>query len=173
MYKYSITKYNPLFRDDENRYLKDDWTAISDIGKTFDEEKLTIEDYKKTEDSYISAIHLIIDYLCLPYLKVDDVMRSFSFEMFQDLIKDYRELYNEEMLEYYSNVKNKDNLNKNNIDVFCRFLLREDIGAKVYYPRRMKVFIGYDYLMGVHMSKPLDPLIPLIEKMGLFVENLS
>ncbi|KAA0941022.1 hypothetical protein FQ087_21485 [Sporosarcina sp. ANT_H38] len=147
--------------------------TISDIGKTFDEEKLTIEDYKKTEDSYINAIHLIIDYLSLPYLKVDDVIRSFSLEMFQDLIKDYRELYSEEMMEHYSNVKNKDNLSKKKVDVFCRLLIRENIGAKVYYPRRMKVFIGYDYLMGVHMSKPLDPIIPLIEETGLFIEKIS
>ncbi len=171
MYKYSITKYNPSFKDDENRYLKDDWTAISDIDKTFDGEKLTIEDYRKTEDSYIAAINLIIDYLSLPYLKVDDVIRSFSLKMFQDMIKEYRELYTEELIECYSNVKNNDNLNKENIDVFCRLLLREDIGAKVFYPRRMKVFIGYDYLMGIHMSKPLEPIIPLIEEMGLYVEN--
>lgn len=44
---------------------------------------------------------------------------------------------------------------------------REDIGAMVFYPRKMKVFNGYSYV------KPLDPIIPLIEEMGLFIEDYS
>jgi hypothetical protein len=35
----------------------------------------------------------------------------------------------------------------------------------------MKVFIGYDYLMGVHTSKCLDPIISSIEELGLYVEE--
>ncbi|MEK4486364.1 hypothetical protein MHH81_12350 [Psychrobacillus sp. FSL H8-0484] len=173
MYKYRITKYDPSFRDEEGRYLKDDWIAISDIGKTFDGEKLTIEGYQKTEDCYINAIHLVMNYLNVPYLTINDVTQTFSFEMLLNIIKKYRELYTEKMLKYYSNVKNNENLNKENIDFLCRFLLREDIHAMVFYPRKMKVFIGYDYLMGIYTSRPLDPIIPLIEEMGLFIEDFS
>lgn len=173
MYKYRVTKYNPSFRDDEGLYLKEDWTAISDIGKTFDGEKLTAESYKKTEDSYIKAIHLIMDYLRVPYLTIMDVRQSSSFEMFQEIIKKYQKLYSEEMLKYYLNVKNNDKLTKENVNVYCRLLLREDIGSRVFYPRRMKVYIGYDYLMSIHTSRPLDPIIPLIEEIGLYVEDFS
>lgn len=173
MYKYRITKYNPQFRNDEGIYLKEDWTAISDIGKVFNGKELTIESYKKTEDSYISVIRLIMEYLNVPYLTVTDVIRSFPLEMFKNLISDYHELYSKEMIEYYSSEKNNDTLEKEYIDVFCRLLLREDIGSKIFYNRKMKIFIGYDYLMSIHTSKSLDSMISLIEELGLYVEDFS
>jgi hypothetical protein len=39
MYKYRITKYNPIYRDPEGKYTIEDWTAISDIGKVFNNSK--------------------------------------------------------------------------------------------------------------------------------------
>ncbi|MGG0658289.1 hypothetical protein [Rummeliibacillus pycnus] len=153
--------------------MKEDWTAISDIGKVFNGKELTIESYKKTEDSYISVIRLIMEYLNVPYLTVTDVIRSFPLEMFKNLISDYHELYSKEMIEYYSSEKNNDTLEKEYIDVFCRLLLREDIGSKIFYNRKMKIFIGYDYLMSIHTSKSLDSMISLIEELGLYVEDFS
>lgn len=173
MYKYRITKYNPLFRNDEGIYLKEDWTAISDIGKVFNGKELTIESYKKTEDSYITVIHSIMEYLNVPYLTVTDVTRSFPLEMFKNIMSKYHELYSDEMIEYYSREKNNDTLEKESIDVFCRLLLREDIGSKIFYDRKMKIFIGYDYLMSIHTSKSLDSMISLIEELGLYVEDFS
>lgn len=52
MYKYRISKYNPLTVDENGDY-KEDWTAISDIGKSFDGETLTVAKYVEVEDSYI------------------------------------------------------------------------------------------------------------------------
>ena len=170
VYKYEITKYNPIYRDEGRRYLKDDWTAISDIGKSYEGEILTIDGYKQVEDSYIKAIELIMAYLHIPFLLVDHVSRSFDVETFTELNKDTRQLYAQDIIEIYHDVKNKDKLEKEQLNGFCRLLLREDIGADVFYPRKMKVFIGYDYLMGIHTSKSIDALIPTIEQLGLFVK---
>lgn len=173
MNKYRITKYNPQFRNDEGMYLKEDWTAISDISKVFNGKELTIESYKKSEDSYITVIHLIMEYLNIPHLKVTNITRSFSMEMFKNIISNYHELYSEEMIEYYSSEKNNNTLEKENIDVFCRLILREDIGSKIFYNRKVKIFIGYDYLMSIHTSKSLDSMFPLFEQLGLYVEDFS
>lgn len=48
-----------------------------------------------------------------------------------------------------------------------RLELREDIGGLLYVPYRFKVFIGYDYMMGVHTSMHLDNLFERITKLGL------
>lgn len=174
MYKYRITKYNPSFRDDNGAYLKDDWTAISDIGRSFDEGKLTPNEYKKNEDAYIIAIHLIMDYLSVPYLIITNVdIPDPTDEIFQKRIKKFREFYTEEMLDYYSKAKNNDKLNKEKVDFHCRFMLREDIYSEVHYPRKMKVFIAYDYLMGIHTSKSLKPIFPLLKKQGLYIEDFT
>lgn len=171
MYKYEITKYNPIFRDENRRYLKEDWTAIGDIGKSFGGELLTIDGYKKVEDSYIEVIILVMEYLEIPFLLINNVGRSFSYDRFMEIRKNFRELYSQDILGIYTNAKDLDKLDKGGVDSFCRLLLREDIGSEVYYPRRMKVFIGYDYLMGIHTSKSIDSLIPSIEQLGLFVEK--
>lgn len=174
MYKYQITKYNPKFKDAiSGRYLRNEWTAISDIGKTFCDGELSSENYKKVEDSYIRAIFLVMDYLSVSYLVVDEIIRSFSDEKFMELIQEYVELYTKEILDVYYQTNDMDNLYREKIDSFCRLLLREDIGAKLFYKRKMKVFIGYDYLMGIHSSKSLEKIIPQIEKLGLYIERIG
>jgi len=174
MYKYRITKYNPSFRDYNGAYLKDDWISISEIGETFDEGELTLEQYKQTEDGYIKAIQLIMDYLSVPYLIITDVdIPEHPDEIFQKRIKIFREFYTDEMLEYYFSAKNNDKLNKEKLDFHCRFMLREDIQSDVHYPRKMKVFIGYDYLMGIDTSKSLEPIFPLLKETGLYIEDFS
>lgn len=171
MYRYRITKYNPAYRDNEGIYLKDDWTSISDIGKAYNGENLTVESYRKVEDSYIKTIILVMEFLKIDYLIISSVRKSFSFEEFEKEIKEYRELNTDKIKEYYLKANDNDKLVKDEVDIHCRLLLRENIGSRVFYPRRMKVFIEYDYLMGIHTSKPIEAVTPMIEEMGLFVEG--
>jgi len=55
MYTCRVTKYNPLFRDKNGQYLRDDWTSIADIGKILQSnnaQPVTVEDYLSIEDTY-------------------------------------------------------------------------------------------------------------------------
>ena len=36
---FSITKYNPIYRNEFGHYQHDEWTSISDIGKSFEKMK--------------------------------------------------------------------------------------------------------------------------------------
>lgn len=169
MYKYNISKYNPAYRDSNWRYIKEDWTAISDIGKTFDGKALTVEGYITTEDSYIKAIQTIFDFFNLEYLKVYDVRKSFEDNQFLDLTSMRKVKYTSDILELYNIAGSIEKLEYKDLDLFCRLLLREDIGAKICYPRKLKIFICYDYLMGIHSSRSIGKIIPTIEALGLFV----
>lgn len=173
MYKYRISKYNPIYRDNNGIYLKEEWTAISDIGKSFDGVKLSVEEYKKVEDSYIRVIKLVMSYVGTRFLTIDKVIRSFSNEEFQEAFieTEYRNLYTSEIINIYHSIKDNENLDEEGSDRFCRLLLREDIGSEVFYEDKIKIFIGYDYLMGVHTIKSLENLIPEIEELGLYVEE--
>ncbi|WP_416729348.1 hypothetical protein [Fictibacillus sp. JL2B1089] len=173
MYKYRITKYNPVFRDNEGIYLENDWTGISDLGKSFNGKELTMEQYKETEENYISAIQLIMSYMKTPYLKIEDAIQSFSKDMFFDLIADYKPLYTKDIIDFYLDIKNINEVRQDNCKLLLSLMLREDIGAKVFYPRKLKVFIGYDYLMSVHTSRPLEPIFHEIEQYNLYVEDFS
>lgn len=174
MNKYRITKYNPLFRDANGRYIKEDWTSISDIGKIFEGNILTGEEYKSTEDKYVKAVQLIMNYMNAPFIVVSNVRKSSDDADFEKTIKKYLELYNDNYLKgtYYNIIDNM-KFSSEQIDSLIRLLLREEIGADVYYETKLKVFIGYDYLMGIHTSQLIEPIMPKIEEMGLFVEKFN
>ena len=55
MIEYRVSKYNPAFRDMDGRYLRDEWTAVSDIGRSFGGAVLTREDYQRVEDAYVAT----------------------------------------------------------------------------------------------------------------------
>lgn len=40
MFCWQITKYDPKNRDENNRYLKDEWTDYSSIGEIFEGKEL-------------------------------------------------------------------------------------------------------------------------------------
>lgn len=171
MNKYRISKYNPSYRGSTGRYSKEDWTAISDIGKIFDGKLLTIELYKSVEDNYVNTVRTIMDYLNISHLTASDIRRSSNEEGFERVVKKYQTLYNNEIREAYYNVVNNTKLSAQKIEPVIRLLLREDIGADVYCDE-MRVFIGYDYLMGIHTVQPIETIVPDIEIMGIFVEKV-
>jgi hypothetical protein len=78
-----------------------------------------------------------------------------------------------DILETYNSAEGIEKLEYKDLDLFFRLLLREDIGAKIFYPRRLKIFICYDYLMAIHSSRSIEKIIPDIEALGLFVEEFS
>ena len=41
-----VTRYDPARRDERGAYRDDTWTSISDVGNVFDNQELTIEEYK-------------------------------------------------------------------------------------------------------------------------------
>ena len=36
MKKFQISKYDPVFKTEDGKYIEDDWTSVSDIDKIFD-----------------------------------------------------------------------------------------------------------------------------------------
>lgn len=56
----SVTKYDPRFRNSRGQFQKEDWTAISDVGKSFDNQILTLENYLRVESQYVRAAKLFL-----------------------------------------------------------------------------------------------------------------
>ncbi len=197
MYKYRISKYNPKFRSFTGKYINDEWTSISDIGKIYNNKEFTKKEYIITENKYISAIMLILYKMNIVEMQINNLYVWKSVEDILHTIKKfhYGELYTNSIIKFYKNItqniiidradythltnkylksikKNIITLNIDNSIKFCRLLLREDIGGDLIVLKRLKIFIGYDYLMCVHTSILLDDIIDKIENLGLFVEVL-
>ena len=56
MRQYRITKYDPKYRVN-GAYTRDEWTSISDVGKTYDGRPFNMADYERAEQQHI-------DFLC-------------------------------------------------------------------------------------------------------------
>ena len=51
-----VTKYDPALRDERGAFAGDDWTAVSDVGSTFNGELLTLHKYLEVEARYLCAV---------------------------------------------------------------------------------------------------------------------
>ena len=159
--RYSITKY---FLNNKN--LVDEWTSMSDIGNEYNGKTLDIEQYIQVEDSYVNAIMEICKYMNISDFHIKNVCKwkKLSDEIDQDSLK---MIYSKSMLNTYENVTDNSNLNFDELCDLIRLELREDIGGLLYVPYRLKIFIGYDYMMGVHSSVSLNSISEKIKSLGL------
>ena len=82
---YRLHKYDPSLYDKEGRYLGDDWTHVSDIGRRRLGAILTTEEYQRVEDAYIKAINCVLDYQEIERLQV------FSDGYMVEEVEDYQE----------------------------------------------------------------------------------
>lgn len=163
MKRYSITKYTRINDREE------DWTAISDIGKVYGGVRLNIEEYKKVEDAYVNSILQIIKYMKIDSLKMRNIVRWKDLRKELNNNLDSKALYSEGMLSIYENVNEDSKIDKEGLGDLIRLELREDIGGLLYVPYRLKIFIGYDFMMGVHTSMPLEAMFNKIEEFGLTI----
>ena len=163
-----ITKY-----ENENGIIEEqELIAISELGDTFGGIVLTPEKYQETEDKYVAVIVRILEYMNIQKCRIKNVVKcSLIKEQFCDVevSQEVRDLYNERLWNTYGNIKEGDEVDISTIEDIIRLLLREDIGCDVYVPYRFKLFIGYDYMTGVHLSRTLDPILKELNEIGLYV----
>jgi hypothetical protein len=161
-----ITKYNPNLRDENGNYTKDEWTAISDVGKKYSGEVFIMDQYLTVEDKYIIAIINIMDSAEIPCLEVKRLNKwehEFEFE----------EYYTDNMLNLYRTVKNGDRFHKDKLVDLCKLLLRENIGCQLWFESNMYVHFGYDYYMYVGINSDCHDALEGIRNLGLFVEKFE
>lgn len=70
MHQFVICKYDPQFRDSSGRYLRDEWTCPSEIGKTFEGREFTRNEYLEVEHAHISSVMHFFRATGLPRLRV-------------------------------------------------------------------------------------------------------
>lgn len=50
-----ISRYDPEQRDSRGAYPADDWTSLADVGEAFGGRVLTLNEYQRVEDLYVTA----------------------------------------------------------------------------------------------------------------------
>ena len=151
MYEFQVTKYNPAFRDEAGCYQKDEWTAISDIGREYDGVVLTREAYQRVEDAYVAAAESFLKEAGVAALTVA------SLEVPTRLMLDFR---------------GGDTLGIDRIGGVIRRVLREEFWCRLE-AEDAYVHFGYDYYMHIGVSQPCHASQRRAEELGLFVEDIS
>lgn len=161
---YRITKYNPAFRNEQGFYTKKDWTSISDIGKTFDEGILTIEEYKQIEDAYVNAINIILQENDISKMTVCKLEKN-------DCIEEY--ILSQKDKELYATIFDFSKLVLNDVETIIRLALRELIWCTLScHTKKLEIEFGYDYYMYVRCDEISVSAQKRISEYGLFVELL-
>jgi hypothetical protein len=145
--EYRITKYDPKYRNPDGTYGKNEWTAISDIGKVFGKVLLTKKEYQEIENQYCDAVASIMEENKIPYLEIRGLERGAK-----------------------QGLRNGQRINEKEVKRIVRGALRETFWCKLHLDRRMFVHFGYDYYMYVGVSKEPAKSIQAINRGRLYVE---
>lgn len=157
MKRYSILRCN----------IEEQWTAMTDIGKEYSGNKLTAARYLDAENTYVSAINLIVRYMSINKFKIKNLYKENDITPLVVNRPELINLYTPTILKTYKNINGKKEFGLTTLRNLIRLELREDIGGLIYVPYRMKLYIGYDYMMGIDTSVDLSDIYSQINKLGL------
>jgi len=126
MVKLRITKYNPIYRDENGFFKHNEWTSFHDIGKSFDGKLFTLVEYNKIENHYLNVIQILFKKAGIFEMTLKDFesCNSNDFKLDRDLKYTLSE-----------------------IREFSRSILREELWALFQNSNDCYLHFGYDYYM--------------------------
>ena len=173
MIHYCISKYKDLFNLTS---FNNKWTAMSDIGKTFENGVLTLEEYKRTEDLYIKSLFYIIEYMKINSVSLKGIEDG-RFEVSHgkgledgklEFFPGTESLYDKDIISTLNTI-HEGELTLTQFEHVMRLSLRANLFGFLYVPYRFKAYVRFDFIMYADTSRPLEPLFKKIEDTGLYI----
>ncbi len=147
MLEFRVTKYDPTQFNARGAYTGDDWTSRSDLGRTFGGAVLTLGEYQRVEDAYLSAALAFLREAGVTVLTVEGL----------------------ESYESPPPVAEGSSLGLSEAAEVIRRVLREEFWCRLEGPAAF-VHLGYDYYMYVGVPRPCPEAERLAHRVGLYVE---
>ena len=146
---YRITKYDPAFRDN-GIYTRDEWTSISDVGKTYNGGPFSMDEYVKVESNYIACVKSIMRHLGVTAFAISalEVYRSGT------------------------NIEDGGTVSDKRVDHIMKACLRKDIWC-VLLSRIMTVRFGNDYYMYVQCDIAQNEVVKIAAEYSLYAEPIA
>jgi len=158
----SITKYNPIYRDEIGRYKREEWIGFFQINKVINGVKFTFETYLVTEEKYIQAAHCFFEF----HKCVKIILKNVDRYDFSDYKYDDRE----ELLSVYNEVGSGYVVTKDKLSLVIKLILRELLWAELFCgTSSVAVRFGWDYYMYFSSSLDLTPVFEKVQEIGLYV----
>jgi hypothetical protein len=159
-----ITKYNPIYRDENGHYKKDEWIGFFQIGKVIAGEELTLELYTPVEQKYIKAATWFFEFHGCRTV----VLRN--IEKYN--ITDYTYDEKEELSLLYEQLDEEYKITIDRLPLLIKLILRELAWCELFCDgsEATAVRFGYDFYMYFNSEKDMQALFKRIEATGLFVD---
>lgn len=160
--KYEINKYPPsLFK--HGRFLREDWTACTDIGRTTPRGTLDKQEYLRVEGLYVAAAAALARTVEPDLLQVHDVE-------FWDTVSDrLANLGLADVLDGSAAPAEGEPVAGARLDNLVRRCLRGVTWLELMVAPRLLVHFGYDMRVIVAASIPLAAPLDEVRSSGLFV----
>ncbi|MBS9464380.1 hypothetical protein KIM67_18305 [Flagellimonas sp. 389] len=166
MKKFQISKYNPVFKTEDGKYIKDDWTSVSDIDKIFDGKLLTVDDYLDMEAKYIAIVKKVLDETESSYLKV------VGLEKFDDYLDKAENIpYDNRSDEIYESLKEGKVLNLDDALILLKLVLRNNVWCYLTN-KYVTIQAGDDFYIYITLENEPKFFNTLEDDIGLFVKSI-
>jgi hypothetical protein len=159
----SVTKYNPIYRDNEGHYTKDEWIGFFQIGKQFEDGVLTFEKYTEVERKYIEAAELFFNFHECDAILIHG-LEKYGFDEYDHPDKNELEFF-------FKNIKEGSVIETKSLGTLVKLILREILWAECFCKNDNQVVLrfSYDLYMYFNSSKNMNSLYSQIEEIGLYV----
>lgn len=162
MTKYEINKFPPsLFK--QGRFLREDWTACTDVGHSARGAPLDKQEYLRVEGLYVGAI------TTLSRTVDPDLLRVHDLEFWHTANERLTNLELAEIFDGAPAPSEGEPVSGLRLDNLVRRCLREVAWLELMVAPRLLVHFGYDMRLVVASSIPLVEPLDEIRSSGLFV----
>lgn len=166
---HEIVKYPPSGYNKDGIYTSDDWTSISDIGKSFNGKILSVKDYLKVEGQYVNTIMMIMSALDCEYLTISYIEKN-QADMIND-IEIYRKKYGVSIKGTLPKLKKGTRLSRINVPNVLRLCLRE-LCYIVFSceSKKLELYFSYEYYLNVKCPIDRNILSQIVKKNNLYLD---
>ncbi|MFJ5763936.1 hypothetical protein ACIP9C_01155 [Lysinibacillus sp. NPDC093210] len=163
-YQWRITKYNPSYRNAEGHYLRDEWTSVSEIGKSFQGAILTLNDYLQVEKAYVDTVMKFLEVYQIENVRLIH-LETYGLSNVDKTSPLYDPLFDtiplaEDML-----------VTIDQIPIVCKMALREFIHCQMI-TEDFFVHLGDDYYLFIGATSIKQEAIQFASEQRLFVEQM-
>ncbi|MBA2664357.1 MAG: hypothetical protein H0U74_18860 [Bradymonadaceae bacterium] len=166
--EWKVTKYHPTFELAVN--VPDEWTSMSDIGKTFSSHRLDAIEYLTVEASYLDAISDFLDDAGINFLVVREMDKHRNRGKEAARMEKYGLRF---CASSWDRVSEGMLLNRAQILEVSLLVLRESLWCRLESDQGFFVHFGYDFYMYIGSPNPSPSAVARARKLGLNVEEFS
>lgn len=167
--KYRITKYDPVYRDQEGCYIRDEWTSISDIGKVYNGVPFTLEAYLQSEENYVRIYAGLLKQFGVDYLNVRMLEKSYTLDEITRHLNVYDLSLNPDEQAFYERLCNDCSVNTTEFHTIFRMIMRELLWCRLENGEILIEF-GYDYYTYITCPEIPEKCIQTAANIGIFIE---